>query len=135
LSRIKLDRFAVEASCDTELEARERGIHLVLGQPSKVELTGDARLMRPAVRALVRAAIDLSRRGATVRLQCAKRRQAARLAVLVNRCRKRPDGRMGSVSGLALVRRAARAHGGEVKVRGAHGGCALTLELPLGPDA
>ena len=135
LSRIKLDRFAAQASGDTELEARERGIHLVMGEPSKVEVTGDARLMRPAVRALVRAAIDLSRRGATVRLQCAKRRQAARLAVLVDRCRKRPDGRLGSVSGLALVRRAARVHGGEVKVRATSGsGCSLTLELPIHPD-
>jgi len=136
LSRIKLDRVAAEARGDTEPEARERGVQLVLDQASRVEFTGDTRLMRPAVRALVRVALDLSRRGATVRMQCAKRRQAARLAVLVDRCRKRPNGRLGSVSGLALVRRAARAHGGEVKVRGIPGdGCALTLELPLTPES
>jgi signal transduction histidine kinase len=134
LSRIKLDRMAAEARGDTEPEARERGVQLVLDEPSRVEFNGDTRLMRPAVRALVRVALDLSRRGATVRMQCAKRREAARLAVLVDRCRKRPDGRLGSVSGLALVRRAARAHGGEVKVRAVPGdGCALTLELPLTP--
>jgi len=96
--------------------ARAR-VQLVLDEPSRVEFNGDTRLMRAAVRALVRVALDLSRRGATVRMQCAKRRQAARLAVVVDRCRKRPDGRLGSVSGLALVRRAARAHGGEVRVR------------------
>ena len=107
----------------------------MLGQQPHVEMSGDVRLMRPAVRTLVRVALDLSRRGATVRVDCAKRREAARLAIVVDRCRKRPDGRLGSVSGLALVRRAARAHGGDVKVRGAHGGCALTLEFPLGPDA
>jgi signal transduction histidine kinase len=135
-SRLRLDRVAAEARGDTEPEARERGIELVLGDASHVELNGDARLMRPAVRALVRVALDLSRRGATVRLECAKRRQAARLAVLVDRCRKRQDGRLGSVSGLGLVRRAARAHGGDVKVRGIPGdGCALTLELPLGPES
>ena len=61
---------------------------------------------------------------------------AARLAVLVDRCRKRPDGRLASVSGLALVRRAARAHGGEVRVRAIPGdGCALTLDLPLTPES
>jgi signal transduction histidine kinase len=136
LSRIKLDRVAAEARGDTEPEARERGVQLVLGEPSRAEFTGDARLMRPAVRALVRVALDLSRRGAIVRVQCAKRREAARLNVLVDRCRKRPDGRLGSVSGLALVRRAARAHGGEVKVRGTPGdGCALTMELPLTPES
>jgi signal transduction histidine kinase len=136
LSRIKLDRVAAEARGDTEPEARERGVQLVLDEASRVEFTGDTRLMRPAVRALVRVALDLSRRGATVRMQCAKRRHAARLAVLVDRCRKRPNGRLGSVSGLALVRRAARAHGGEVKVRGTPGeGCTLTLELPLTPES
>ena len=136
LSRIKLDRVAAEARGDTEPEARERGVQLVLDEPSRVEFNGDARLMRPAVRALVRVALDLSRRGATVRMQCAKRREAARLAVLVDRCRKRPDGRLGSVSGLALVRRAARAHGGEVRVRAIPGeGCALTLDLPLTPES
>jgi len=135
-SRIRLDRVAADARGDTEPEARERGVQLVLGDASHVELSGDARLMRPAVRALVRVALDLSRRGATVRLECAKRREAARLAILVDRCRKRPDGRLGSVSGLGLVRRAARAHGGDVKVRGTPGdGCALTLELPLGPES
>jgi signal transduction histidine kinase len=136
LSRIRLDRVAAEARGETEPEARERGVHLVLGEPSHAEFTGDTRLMRRAVRALVRVALDLSRRGATVRMQCAKRREAARLAVLVDRCRKRPDGRLASVSGLALVRRAARAHGGDVKVRGIPGdGCALTLELPLTPES
>ena len=136
LSRIKLDRVAADARGDTEPEARERGVHVVLGEPSRAEFTGDTRLMRPAVRALVRVALDLSRRGATIRVQCAKRREAARLAVLVDRCSKRPDGRLGSVSGLALVRRAARAHGGEVKVRGIPGdGCALTMELPITPES
>ncbi len=136
LSRIKLDRVAAEARGDSQPEARERGVQLVLGQAPRVEMSGDPRLMRPAVRALVRVALHLSRRGATVRVECAKRRQAARLAVLVDRCRKRPDGRLASVSGLALVRRAARAHGGEVTVRGLPGdGCALTLELPLDPES
>jgi len=135
LSRIKLDRMAAEARGDTETEARERGVHLVLGEPSHAEFSGDTRLMRPAVRAMVRVALDLSRRGATVRVQCAKRREAARLAVVVDRCRKRPGGRLASVSGLALVRRAARVHGGDVKVRGIPGdGCALTMELPLTPE-
>ena len=135
LSRMKLERVAAEARSDSEPEARERGVQLVLDEAGRVDLTGDARLVRPAVRTLVRVAVDLSRRGATVRVQCAKRRQAARLAVVVDRCRKRPDGRLASVSGLALVRRAARAHGGEVKVRGIPGdGCALTLQLPLQPE-
>jgi signal transduction histidine kinase len=134
-SRIRLDRVAAEARGDSEPEARDRGVHLVLGDQPQVEMSGDARLMRPAVRTLLRVALDLSRRGATVRLECAKRREAARLAVVVDRCRKRPDGRLGSVSGLALVRRAARAHGGEVRVRGLGDGCALTIDLPLEPDS
>ena len=136
LSRIRLDRVAAEARVDTEPDARDRGVQLVLGEPSRAEFAGDSRLVRSAIRALVRAALDLSRRGAIVRLQCAKRREAARLSVLVDRCRKRPDGRLASVSGLGLVRRAARLHGGDVKVRGMRGyGCALTLELPLNRES
>ena len=136
LSRIRLDRVAAEARVDTEPDARDRGVQLVLGEPSRAEFAGDSRLVRSAIRALVRAALDLSRRGAIVRLQCAKRREAARLSVLVDRCRKRPDGRLASVSGLGLVRRAARLHGGDVKVRGMSGyGCALTLELPLNRES
>jgi signal transduction histidine kinase len=134
-SRIRLDRVAAEARGETEPEARDRGVQLVLGDQPQVEMSADPRLMRPAVRALVRVALGLSRRGATVRLECAKRREAARLAVVVDRCRKRSDGRLASVSGLGLVRRAARAHGGDVKVRGIDAGCALTMDLPLDPES
>jgi signal transduction histidine kinase len=39
-----------------------------------------------------------------------------------------------SIGGLGLVRRAVRAHGGAVRVRGVpRDGCALTLEMPLDP--
>jgi hypothetical protein len=35
------DRVAAEARGDTEPEARERGVQLVLDEPSRVELNGD----------------------------------------------------------------------------------------------
>jgi hypothetical protein len=87
------------------------------------------------VRALLRAAVGLSRRGAVIQVDCARRREAARIAAVIDRCRKRTGGRLGSVGGLGLVRRAARAHGGEVRIRGTPPeGCTLTFDVPVDPD-
>jgi len=137
LSRVKLDRVLADASDETALEAQDRGVNLRLSAPaSRVELSGDPRVLRTGVRAFVRAAVDLSRRGATVELDCARRREAARIAAVIDRCRRMPAGMRNGLNGLGLVRRAARAHGGEVRVRGLPGeGCTLTFDVPVRPRA
>jgi signal transduction histidine kinase len=133
--RVKLDRMLADASGETAAEAELRGVSLLLESPPRVELTADPRVLRTAVRALLRVAVDLSRRGGTVRLQCARRHEAARIAAVVDRCRRRPDGRLLTIGGLGLVRRAVRAHGGAVRVRGVpRDGCALTLDVPFEPE-
>jgi light-regulated signal transduction histidine kinase (bacteriophytochrome) len=84
------------------------------------------------VRALLRAAVDLSRRGATIQVDLGRRREAARIAAVIDRCRKRD----GGANGLGLVRRAARAHGGDLRVRSLfREGCTLTFEVPVAPPA
>jgi len=137
LARVKLDRVLAEASDETAPEALDRGVNLRLLAPAdKVEMSGDARVLRTGVRAFVRAALDLSRRGATVELDCARRREAARIAAVIDRCRRNPGGGRSGLGGLGLVRRAARVHGGEVRVRGMSGeGCTLTFDVPVEPRA
>jgi signal transduction histidine kinase len=132
--RVKLDRVLAEASDETAPEAQERGVNLLFAAAGKVEMSGDPRVLRTGVRAFVRAAVDLSRRGATVELDCARRHEAARIAAVIDRCRRRPAGVLNGLGGLGLVRRAARAHGGEVRVRGRSGeGCTLTFDVPVAP--
>jgi len=134
--RVKLDRVLAEASDATAPEAQERGVRLRLLPAGKVELSGDARVLRTGVRALLRVAVDLSRRGATIQIDCARRREAARIAAVIDRCRRRPDGGLPSVGGLGLVRRAARAQGGEVRLRARfREGCTLTFDVPVEPQA
>jgi signal transduction histidine kinase len=134
-ARVQLDRMLADASGETAPEAELRGVSLLLETPPPLELSADPRVLLTAVRALLRVAVDLSRRGGTVRLQCARRREAARIAAVVDRCRRRPDGRLLTIGGLGLVRRAVRAHGGAVRVRGVpRDGCALTLDMPLDGD-
>jgi signal transduction histidine kinase len=133
-SRVKLDRMLAEATDETAPEAQDRGVNLRFAPPGKVELSGDPRVLRTGVRAFLRAAVDLSRRGATIQVDCARRREAARIAVVIDRCRRKPGGGLNSVGGLGLVRRAARAHGGEVRVRGLfREGCTLTFDVPVAP--
>jgi len=134
LSRVKLDRVLAEASDETAPEAEDRGVNLRLAPPDKLEMSGDPRVLRTGVRAFLRAAVDLSRRGATIQVDCARRREAARIAAVIDRCRRKPGGGMNSIGGLGLVRRAARAHGGEVRVRGLfREGCTLTFDVPVEP--
>ena len=134
LSRVKLDRVLAEASDETAPEAQDRGVNLRFAPASKVEMSGDPRVLRTGVRAFVRAAVDLSRRGATIQLDCARRREAARIAVVIDRCRRKPGGALSSIGALGLVRRAARVHGGEVRVRGLlREGCTMTFEVPVEP--
>jgi len=135
-SRVKLDRVLHEASDETAPEAQDRGVSLLVAPAGKVEMSGDPRVLRTGVRALLRAAVGLSRRGAVIQVDCARRREAARIAAVIDRCRKRAGGRLGSVGGLGLVRRAARAHGGEVRIRGTPPeGCTLPFDVPVDPDA
>jgi len=53
---------------------------------------------------------------------------------VIDRCRRKPGGALSSIGALGLVRRAARVHGGEVRVRGLlREGCTMTFEVPVEP--
>lgn len=129
--RVRLGRLLADATtAASELGAEAKGLHVVLGQSPPLEVSADPRIMRPAVRGLLRAAVEISRKGATLRLQGLRNQAFAQVAIAVDRCRP-PGKRLSSMPCLSLARRAARAHGGSITARTLSGeGCVLTLELP-----
>ena len=131
LEPIKLGQLLADVTLfASELGAREKNLRVVFDRSPPLEVSADPRIVGPAVRGLLRAAVELSRKGATVRLQGLRTRSSAQLAFAVDRCRS-PVKRLGSMPCLSLARRAARAHGGTITARALpFEGCVLTLELP-----
>lgn len=115
-----------------ELGARSKRLKVLLQKPAAVlQVQADLRLMRPAIRGLVRAAVQLARPGATIHVGASRERNRARVAVSVEPCRHQPGKRLPALPGLDLARRAARAHGGSFSTRARSGdGCELRLDLP-----
>jgi len=115
-----------------ELEAREKNVKIVLASAIEgLRVRADPRLVRPAVRGLLRAAMQVARAGATIRVGAGRSRGKAHVAVSVSGCRRLPDGRLATPGVLSLARRAARAQGGSLSARllGA-GGWELRFSLP-----
>jgi hypothetical protein len=90
---------------------------------------GDARVLRPAVRGLLRAGLQMALPGRTVRVSAGLLRNRARVGVEVQEAS--PGKRLPRLPGLTLARRAAREHGGALIARRVAGdGCFFGLELP-----
>jgi signal transduction histidine kinase len=114
------------------LGAVEKKVHVVLEQPiCRVSIRADPRVVRPAVHGLLRAALQLARPGATIRVGADTLRATACVAVAVEGCRRLPGNRLPDLPALALARRAARLQGGFVTARRARSNaCEFRLALP-----
>src|SRR4051812_40775003 len=115
-----------------ELGAADKNVTVLLLHPrTALSVQADPRVVRPAVRGLLRAALQVARQGATIRVGAVAARDKARVAVTVNGCRKLQGDRLFDLPALAFARRAARAHGGSLSTR-VHptDGCEFRLALP-----
>jgi signal transduction histidine kinase len=134
LARVRLGPVLRDAQ--VELGAGAEGVQVLLTRPPpSLQVAADPRLVRPAVRGLLRAALQVARPGSTVRFGANTSRDKARVAVTVEGCRKLPGDRLLDLPALSLVRRAARAQGGSFVARSAGDGCEFRIELPAAPTA
>jgi signal transduction histidine kinase len=115
-----------------ELGAGDKNVTVVLRKPqSGLTVQADPRVMRPAVRGLLRAALQVARPGAIVQVGAVATRDKARVAVAVDGCRKLRGNRLPDLPALALARRAAKIHGGSLSARvRRNDGCEFRLALP-----
>jgi signal transduction histidine kinase len=133
LARVRLAPVLADAhSAAGELGADAKRIRVVLEKiPALLHIEADPRLVRPAVRGLLRAALELARPGSTVRFGAAGSARGTRVAVQVNDCRKLAGKRLPDLPALSFARRAARAHGGSLSLRASQGdGCEFRFVLP-----
>jgi signal transduction histidine kinase len=116
----------------SELGADDKNVTVLLQPPqATLSVQADPRVVRPAVRGLLRAALQVARTGATIYVGAVAARDKARVAVAVNGCRKLGGCRLFDLPALAFARRAARAHGGSLSARvHAKDGCEFRLALP-----
>jgi len=118
-------------SAASELGAGDRNVTVLLKRPrGLLSVQADRRLVGPAVRGLLRAALQVARPGATIRVSAEAARDKAQVAVSVDDCRKLRGNRLPDLPALALARRAARAHGGSLITRSRQGSCEFRLALP-----
>ena len=132
-ARVKLGPVLADAhSAASALGAGEKKVRVLLEKPSPLLLVqADPRLVRPALRGLLRAALEVARRGTTVRCSASPSRGRARVAVSVD---KLAGNRLPGLQALNLVRRAAKAQGGSLLTRVTAGdGCEFRLDLPRAP--
>jgi signal transduction histidine kinase len=129
LSRVRLAPVLDEAHAQLGALDKKR---VLLERPARVlQIEADARLVRPAVRSLLRAAVQVARPGSTIRFSAAPERDRARVAVSVNDCRRLRGNRLPDLPSLSFARRAARAHGGSFSMKVSPGeGCEFRLDLP-----
>ena len=133
LSRVQLGPVLTDTHlAAAELGAQDRKVTVLLEPPAGALLVqADPRIVRPALRGLLRAALQLARSGTTIRFGAAAARNRARVAITVPSCRKLPGNRLPDLPALGFARRAARAHGGSLSTRlSAEAGCELRFDLP-----
>jgi signal transduction histidine kinase len=115
-----------------ELGAAEKNVRVVLQTPeTRLRVRADPRVVRPAVRGVLRAALHMARPGAIIRVGADVLRATARLAFAVSACRRLQGNRLPDLPALALARRAAKASGGSLRARRDRSeGCEFHLALP-----
>lgn len=132
-ARLKLGPVMADAHSEAgDLGASGKKLKVVLATPKEVlQIEADPRIVRPAIRGLLRAAVQLARPGATIHFGAEPARQNARVAISVDELTKLPGNRLPDLPALNFARRAARAHGGSLSTRLYDGdGCVLRLDLP-----
>lgn len=146
LERIPVAEFVEEVEIDAAIEARERGLHLaVTSIDREVTMEGDRQILAAALANLLQNAFKFTRKHSKVSLTtCATADRV--LFEVEDECGGLPPGkakelfrpfeqrgadRSGVGLGLSICLKAARANGGEVRVRDLPGkGCIFTLDLP-----
>jgi signal transduction histidine kinase len=130
LSRLKLAPVLDEAHA--QLQALDKRVRVLVQKPPRpVLVEADPRLVRPAVRSLLKAALQIARPGSTIRFTAEPSRDRARVAVSIDDPRKLRGNRLPELPSLSIARRAARAHGGSVSTRvSGRDGCEFFLDLP-----
>ncbi|MGZ6124173.1 MAG: sensor histidine kinase [Myxococcales bacterium] len=115
-----------------ELGAAEKNVRVVVARPdSQLSVKADPRVVRPAVRGLLRAALQVARSGATIELGAGAIRDRARVQLAVSGCRRLQGNRLPDLLALSLARKAAKASGGSLSARLRDGeGCEFHLALP-----
>jgi signal transduction histidine kinase len=133
LSRVRLGPLLSDAhSAASALGALEKKVTVLFEKPARPLLVkADPRLVRPAIRGLLRAAVHLARPGSTIHFGAAASPKRARVAVSVGDCRRLPGNRLPDLPSLGFARRAARAQGGSLSTKvSSQDGCELRLDLP-----
>jgi signal transduction histidine kinase len=133
VERLKLAPVLAMARAQAhELGANDKKLQVVLPRrATPVRVTADPRLVQPAVRGLLRAAVEVARPGTVIRMEADRARNRACVAVVVADCQKLPGYRLQALPALSFARRAARAHGGALVTKIlAPDGCEMRLEFP-----
>jgi signal transduction histidine kinase len=154
---VDLAEVVSDAAADFAASAQARHLELVAAPPADgapIMVVGDRVALRQAVANLVANAVRLAPEGTAVRLASGREGPWAWIAVddagpgiapedhervferfwRGDQQRARAEGRSGL--GLAIVRRVAVHHGGEIRLAGNdHGGSTFTLWLPAMPEA
>jgi signal transduction histidine kinase len=143
--RVELAALLQAAVEDVRAAAESRDVKIVLERGPGGALAGDRRLLDSAVGNLMSNAVKFTVSGSTVRVRTARSPAAVTLEIqdecgglppgdpgeLFEPFVQRGDNRTGLGLGLAIVRQAVAAHGGEVSVRNAPGqGCTFVVTLP-----
>lgn len=129
--RLQLDSALADAhSAAEELGAAQKKLTVLLDEAPAVRVRADPRVMRPALRGLLRAAVQIARPGATIRCGAWQAKSHARVAVSVNECQRTRGNRLADLQCLTLARRAAKAHGGSLIARLRLDGARFRLDLP-----
>jgi signal transduction histidine kinase len=142
---VALRTFLHELESDAAIEAKEKGIQIVVLAPEDLLVEADPRLLRSAISNLLHNALKFSHEGTKVVLSAA--RSEGRLTIevtdgcgglppgkaeeLFDPLVQRGDNRTGFGLGLGIALQAAEAHNGTIKVRDLPGqGCTFTVDLP-----
>jgi signal transduction histidine kinase len=134
-SRVKLNTVLADAhAASRELGAFDKNIKVVLTRsPALLQVQADPRVLRPAVRGMLRAGLQMARPGSTVLVSAVLARNRARVGIEVQDCTAK---RLPKLPALSFARRAAREHGGALIARKVPGdGCFFGLDLPRADPA
>jgi len=130
-SRVRLNTVLADAhSAAHELGASGKNVKVVLERPpALLQVQADPRVLRPAVRGLLRAGLQMAKPGSTVLVSAVQARNRARVGVEVYDCTAFK--RLPRLPALSFARRVAREHGGSLIARKVQGdGFFFGLELP-----
>jgi signal transduction histidine kinase len=143
---VAVDDLVRTVEADALPQAEDRGMTLEVEVQDGLVVEGDTRLLLSAVGNLVRNAVKFSKPGGIVRIRARSTDDVVAVEV-EDSCGGLPDGtaaelfepfvqrgadRSGLGLGLAIVRQAVEAHGGQVDVRNLPGrGCVFSARLPI----